>query len=359
MPIYNVSFYANRPSANGFTSSGTFTYTGASSVVGSASITDNEPGIEGLTLDDDNNGAETATADVTVGGLTSSGSRVDAEISYLIRDNVTAEEFVVVEFDVEQGAAAGDYTLSEQPLVNGRSYTVITYNSNPDATVGAPAFRYNEYVCFAPGTVIETPTGNRKIETLHPGDLVHTLGSGPQPLIWIGKRHLRFNSDRQNTQKPITIRAHAFGQKLPKRDLTLSPQHRLLLATPQGEVLAPVKGLLAHDRLRQLMGKKSITYISLMTPAHEVIFANGLAVESFWPGRQALMHLSNLDRLRMIAMFPGVTQSPNLGYGPPARPLLPAADTARIYQTSRLQIRGSQGRARLRSPLTAPLRTRA
>jgi len=146
MATYDVNFYDTDPVGLVPTGTGsTFTWTGAATADGTATITDNETGIQGTTLDDDSSGGETATADVTVGGNTSTGSDVDAERVWTVQDTVTGGIFQIVEFDVEDGPAAGDYTLSEQELVVGRTYEVLAYDSNPNAAGGDAAFSYVDY----------------------------------------------------------------------------------------------------------------------------------------------------------------------------------------------------------------------
>ena len=147
MPTYTVNFYDFDPGGGAIPTGigNTFVWSGPTTAEGIATITDTEPGIEGLTLDDDSSGGETATADVTIGGNTSTGSNVDAEIVWTLRDTVSGLEFEIVEFDVENGAAAGDYLLSEVPLVDGRTYEVIDYDSNPNILAGDPAFSSEDY----------------------------------------------------------------------------------------------------------------------------------------------------------------------------------------------------------------------
>ncbi|MEX5726847.1 Ca2+-binding RTX toxin-like protein [Rhodovulum iodosum] len=150
MATYDLEFYAVNPAALIPTGSGgTFTWTRPSTFDGSATVTDNESGIEGLTLDDDSNGGETATANVTLGGNTSTGTTVDAELVWSVRDTVSGEVFQIVQFDVEGGAAAGDYLLSEQALVQGRTYEVVSFNSNPDAAGGDASFDYTDFAAEA------------------------------------------------------------------------------------------------------------------------------------------------------------------------------------------------------------------
>lgn len=169
MAVYDVKFYDIDP--RGLVPAGgsrSFVWSGPGAAEGTATITDNERGIEGLTLDDDSKGRETATADVTLGGVSSTGSTVDAEAVWTVQDSVTGETFEIAQFQVERGDAAGYYTLSEQPLVEGRSYQVVEYDSNPDAAAGDIAFSYNDYsdgdLAIASSSQIEGFSGNNEIE---------------------------------------------------------------------------------------------------------------------------------------------------------------------------------------------------
>ncbi|MGJ8612379.1 MAG: calcium-binding protein, partial [Octadecabacter sp.] len=169
MAVYTVGFYASDPSGIFSNTVGnTFTWTGSSTATGQATITDNEAGVEGTTLDDDNNGGETATADVTIGGNTSTSTTVDAELVWTIQDTVTGETFEVAQFDVENGAASGRYTLSEVPLVAGRTYETLAYNSNPDVTAGDIAFSATDYV--APDGIVTGTDSDDVIDSSYTAD---------------------------------------------------------------------------------------------------------------------------------------------------------------------------------------------
>jgi|GEM_PF-195458 len=171
MAIYDVVFYNQNPRGTfSETIGGTTTFSGATAPGGIATITDNETGVRGLTLDDDNSG-ETATADVTVAGNTSTGVTVDNEAAWTVRDTVTGEIFEIVEFEVEAGAAAGTYLLSERPLVTGRSYETLEFNSLPDATAGDPIFTYAQQTGFDTTDQIVSGTGGDDfITTGYSGD---------------------------------------------------------------------------------------------------------------------------------------------------------------------------------------------
>lgn len=169
MATYTIGFYDLDPAGVIPTGIGsTFTWTASDVQVGSATITDNESGIQEQTLDDDSAGGESATANVTINGNTSTGTTVDAELVWTVRDTVTGDEFQIIEFDVENGAAAGDYVMSELPLVTGRTYEILNYDSNPNAAAGDIAFSYADYV--APARVVDGTDGDDVIDASYAND---------------------------------------------------------------------------------------------------------------------------------------------------------------------------------------------
>lgn len=169
MAVYNVRFYDADPFfIFSRTVSGTANWTGPADAVGKATVNDTETGIEGITLDDDNAGGETATADVDLNGTTSTASNVDAEEVWTLRDTVTGDVFEVATFQVENGSASGYYTLSEIPLVVGRSYETLAFDNNPDVTAGDIAFNSTDYI--APDHLVSGTSGADTIDSAYTGD---------------------------------------------------------------------------------------------------------------------------------------------------------------------------------------------
>ncbi len=163
MPTYNVQFYDLNPSGVIPTGTGsTFEWNGPADYDGTATIVDNEGGGGDQYLDDDSNGGEQATGNATVGGLTSTNVTMDAELVWTVTDNVTGATFQVIQFQVEAGDAQGFYTMSEVPLIAGRSYTVNDYDSNPDASSGDIAFTYADYV--EDDGIVQGTSGNDVID---------------------------------------------------------------------------------------------------------------------------------------------------------------------------------------------------
>ena len=180
-------------------------------------------------------------------------------------------------------------------------------------------------ICFAAGTLLLTPEGDRPVEELKVGDLVVTLDNGPQPIMWISKSDLSWPGSDEEAL-PILISAGAFGGGAPSRDLVVSPQHKILVAESDDgacdvrtKLLAPAKGLTSLPGIRIMWGKRNVTYHHVLLARHEILFAEGLACESFYPGPAAMRMLRPDQRAEVLCLFPGVTNDCVSGYGPPVR----------------------------------------
>jgi hypothetical protein len=158
-------------------------------------------------------------------------------------------------------------------------------------------------VCFTSGTAIRTPSGERQIDDLQVGDLVTTFDNGPQPIAWIGRKHLSQRDLLANSDlRPILIRKQVLGVH---RDLLVSPQHGMLLGRDH---LVRAKHLVdaPGSRTRVAHGRKSVTYIHLMFDAHQIIFAEGAPSESFYPGPMAQRMLGPVALAELRTLFPEV-----------------------------------------------------
>ena len=175
--------------------------------------------------------------------------------------------------------------VSTEILRPGQSYNfdqnVSSYNQNNP---------YSQYVCFARGTRVMTPAGERPIENLRVGDQVLTRDNGVQTIRWIGSRTVAARGDLA----PITLCRGALGEvdgaPIPTRDMTVSPQHRFLLSdwrcelvVGASEALVAAKHMTGNDRIYR-SPRMTVEYFHMMFDAHEVIFAEGAEAESFHPG---------------------------------------------------------------------------
>ncbi|MDF3853754.1 Hint domain-containing protein [Paracoccus sp. P2] len=169
------------------------------------------------------------------------------------------------------------------------------------------------FPCFTAGTLIDTPDGPVPVESLSVGDLVLTADHGPQPVRWIGRR--RFAADRLAAHDarlmPVRIKAGALGPNMPSADLTVSPQHRILLRSRiaqrmfgTDEILVAAKQLLQIEGVERATDLAEVEYVHILFDRHEVVRANGTATESLYLGPQALAALPAPAVGEILAIFP-------------------------------------------------------
>ncbi|MGR3291145.1 MAG: Hint domain-containing protein, partial [Paracoccaceae bacterium] len=180
-------------------------------------------------------------------------------------------------------------------------------------------------ICYAPGTMIDTPDGPRAIETLRPGDMVNTLDNDAQEILWVHHDDQPLEAVERDA-KPILIAAGALGKGRPAQDLIVSPQHRMLAGGGgqlrgqfNTEAFAPAKSLTSLPGIRPMMGKPQITWFHFACKAHEVVFANGCFSESLLLGPIVLNGLTGTELLALTDIF-GSAPTPDAALnGPPAR----------------------------------------
>lgn len=175
----------------------------------------------------------------------------------------------------------------------------------------------NHVPCFTPGTKIRTLQGLVPIEHLQVGDRVLTRDNGYQPIRWISTRHLSAATLAQHPNLgAITFKAGCFGDGLPERDTTVSPQHRMLINSPQvelyfgeNEALVAAKHMLGMDGVTLADRSSGQTYVHVMFAQHEIINGDGAWSESFQPGDLSLKGLDDAQRLELLALFPDITET--------------------------------------------------
>ena len=275
-------------------------------------------GADTLNGEDGDDTISVAEGDVATGG--------DGDDTFLVTDLGEAGSSTINIVGGEGNETLGD-TLDFQGLI---PFGGITYTNTDDAAGGLAGFATladgtvvnfdeieNVIVCFTAGTKISTPFGDRDIETLSIGDLVLTLDNGPQPIRWIGKRTV----PAVGKLAPIRFMAGAFGND---RDLTVSPQHRMLcdgwraqLMFGQDQVLATAKHLINGDTIiRDTVDE--VTYVHIMFDQHEIVFAENTRSESFFPGSSGLDAVGEGAREELFTIFPELRSTPE-AYGQTAR----------------------------------------
>ena len=165
---------------------------------------------------------------------------------------------------------------TSQAFGGGNLLTELTQKAGASVSVSyvyAPA----ALACFAAGTRIATPEGPVPVEALRVGQHVMCRGTGTAPIVWIGWRDVDCRRHpRPEAVWPIRVRAGAFGDSVPSRDLLLSPDHAIYA---EG-VLIPVRHLVnGHSICRQQTD--AVSYYHVELERHEILMAEDLPVESF------------------------------------------------------------------------------
>ena len=169
----------------------------------------------------------------------------------------------------------------------------------------------NVIPCFTPGTTIATPKGERLVEDLKPGDRIITRDNGIQEIAWVGHKEITGKQLVKNPHlRPILIKAGALGNGLPERDMMVSPNHRLLVASEltqlyfeENEVLAAAKHMVGAPGIHAVDVMQT-TYVHFMFAQHEVVLSNGAWTESFQPGDYSLKGIGNSQRNEIFELFP-------------------------------------------------------
>jgi hypothetical protein len=166
--------------------------------------------------------------------------------------------------------------------------------------------------CLLKGTKISTPLGDRPVQDLQIGDEVHTL-TGLKAIKWVG--YNKFGAWLDSVM-PIRVSRFAIDGHSPHSDLYLSPLHCIYF----NEVLIPVKYLINGGSIAQgaPSDMSAIEYYHIEFDRHEVLYAEGALVESFFDGYSEREHFSNFveyERLYGAECQPKMTPfAPILGY---------------------------------------------
>lgn len=234
----------------------------------------------------------------------------NATVVYVDGSTATITAVVFQDTDGNTYLAPEYSNNSDQGNIESGAIQSISLDSLHGASYsGLRASRENwDFVtCFVEGTRILTPAGERKIEDLSAGDLVETRDSGAQAILWVGKTTRRV----EPKFAPVCITAGSLGAGLPRRDLLVSPQHRMLVRSRiskrlvgEGEVLVAAKKLLALPGVMVASDVTHVTYYHILCEEHEILFAEGAESESFYLGAMARQALDAEAIEELQALFP-------------------------------------------------------
>lgn len=194
-------------------------------------------------------------------------------------------------------------------------------------------------VCFAAGTMIDTPNGPSAVETLVPGDLVNTRAGGAQALLWVGRSDLTLMAgtcDPHHT--PVRFKP-AHGSEA--RAVLVSPQHCILMRLQNGkELFARARHLAEETRCASFAcGRAKVSYVHLCFSKHSIVISQGIPSESFYPGAWARRMISAANHASLLDRVPGLMVSGAAeSYGPRAAPVLSRADVRALTKANALTV---------------------
>ncbi len=179
----------------------------------------------------------------------------------------------------------GTVTLSDGAVLNLSGITNASGNwlvsTAPDSGGTGTDIFLSGAACYARGTMIGTPDGERAVETLRSGERVITLVNDdkvPGTVRWLGHRRIDLTRHpRSETLAPIRVERDAFADNVPHRDLLLSPDHAVFV---DGKLIC-VRQLVNGFTIRNERGWTSVDYYHVELDRHGILLAEGLPAESY------------------------------------------------------------------------------
>ncbi len=169
--------------------------------------------------------------------------------------------------------------------VDNNGINAIPYLISDAPPAGSVTFAFNSLddtpveVCFLEGTLIDTPQGAVKVESLRPGDLVMTDG-GAKPVKFVCCNHYSLGS---LDSLPVCIEAGALGDGLPRRNLFVSGGHAVLVEGHLVQASVLINGsTIRRTSLEEWAAGDRIAYYNVELDQHSIISAEGLPVESYY-----------------------------------------------------------------------------
>lgn len=219
-----------------------------------------------------------------------------------------------------------DGTLNDISTANGfRSDFLLRIQNNGTGVAGSALNRETvNVVCFADDVLIDTTRGPVAAGDLRVGDMVLTRDHGPQPVRWMGRRHLdAADLAAAPHLRPVRIAKGALGANAPQADLVVSPQHRILVRSRiaqkmfgTDEVLVAAKQLCQLDGIDLACDLESVTYVHFLFDDHQIVLSNGAETESLHPGSEAIKSVGTAAQEEIFAIFPDLRDGTER---PPAR----------------------------------------
>lgn len=175
----------------------------------------------------------------------------------------------------------------------------------------AVGWNYADIICLTRGTLIGVRDGQTLLEDLRIGDLIRLADGSFAPLRLALSRQVPGPELRRSPKlRPVRIVAGALGGGLPRRDLLVSRQHRMVIRSRiarrmfgQDEVLVSAIRLCALPGVFVDQSVSEVEYFHLVLDRHEVILAEEAPTESLYFGKSAIASLAPAARAEIETLF--------------------------------------------------------
>ena len=179
-----------------------------------------------------------------------------------------------------------DYHTTSTNTTVGNVDDTLTITTSDGHTGGTDTDTVQiDVICFYPGTLVRTPDGEVRVESLARGDLVMTSDGRTLPVSWLGRQTVSRRFADPLRVLPIRIKAGALAENVPSRDLLLSPDHAVLV----DGALIQAGGLINGTSIvRETNTPPVFTYYHVEVDDHSLILAENTPAETF---------VDNVDRM--------------------------------------------------------------
>lgn len=212
------------------------------------------------------------------------------EQTYVVSGSITSANGDTIRFDppsigtlVYDPGGSFTYTVRESEVQDATSTSFVATDGVDTSTV-----TMNFALCFAAGTLIATPAGERRVERLAIGDAVTTADGRAVPVRWIGITRAAPYRNPADRLAPVAIAPGALGAGVPHTPLVVTADHGIVVDghVVNASVLVGAPGIVF---LPWQAFPGGITYYHIETDAHEVVLANGAPAETYvdYVGRRA------------------------------------------------------------------------
>lgn len=188
----------------------------------------------------------------------------------------------------------------------------------------APALPVFEqaFGAFSHGVLIQTSEGPVAVEDLYPGMMLECANGAMTQLMWKGSITLvpGASCDDQKPDRLYRVMPEAFGLGRPVQDQTFGPHARRLDRDPKmrsvlgtSAALVPLSALADGSTVIEVTPVSPSRVYHLACEDHQTILAAGLEVETYHPGPDAPISLSDEMMMQFMEFFPHIRSIQDFG----------------------------------------------